>query len=136
MIQQGVDQEMIAKIVSRWTHIEVSRLQSTERQKILHLPEVLAKRVMGQDEALKLVTDAIMRSKANIQDENRPLGSFLFLGPTGVGKTEVAKALAQQLFDDESKIVRIDMSEYMEKFSVSRLIGALQDMLAMKKAVN
>jgi len=124
MIQQVVDQDMIAKIVSRWTHIEVSRLQSTERQKILHLPEVLAKRVMGQDEALKLVTDAIMRSKANIQDENRPLGSFLFLGPTGVGKTEVAKALAQQLFDDESKIVRIDMSEYMEKFSVSRLIGA------------
>lgn len=124
MIQQVVDQDMIAKIVSRWTHIEVSRLQSTERQKILHLPEVLAQRVMGQDEALKLVTDAIMRSKANIQDENRPLGSFLFLGPTGVGKTEVAKALAQQLFDDESKIVRIDMSEYMEKFSVSRLIGA------------
>jgi ATP-dependent Clp protease ATP-binding subunit ClpB len=102
----------------------VSRLQSTERQKILHLHEALAKRVMGQDEALQLVSDAIMRSKANIQDENRPLGSFLFLGPTGVGKTEVAKALAQQLFDDESKIVRIDMSEYMEKFSVSRLIGA------------
>lgn len=124
MIQQVVDQDMIAKIVSRWTHIEVSRLQSTERQKIIHLPEVLAKRVMGQDEALKLVSDAIMRSKANIQDANRPLGSFLFLGPTGVGKTEVAKALAQQLFDDETKIVRIDMSEYMEKFSVSRLIGA------------
>ena len=124
MIQQTVDQDMIAKIVSRWTHIEVSRLQTTERQKILHLPEFLAKRVMGQDEALKLVSDAIMRSKANIQDENRPLGSFLFLGPTGVGKTEVAKALAQQLFDDESKIIRIDMSEYMEKFSVSRLIGA------------
>lgn len=124
MIQQIVDQDMIAKIVSRWTHIEVNRLQSTERQKILHLHEALAKRVMGQDEALQLVSDAIMRSKANIQDENRPLGSFLFLGPTGVGKTEVAKALAQQLFDDESKIVRIDMSEYMEKFSVSRLIGA------------
>ena len=124
MIQQTVDQDMIAKIVSRWTHIEVSRLQTTERQKILHLPEFLAKRVMGQDEALKLVSDAIMRSKANIQDENRPLGSFLFLGPTDVGKTEVAKALAQQLFDDESKIIRIDMSEYMEKFSVSRLIGA------------
>jgi len=124
MIQQVVDEDMIAKIVSRWTHIEVSRLMSTERQKILHLHEVLEKRVMGQDEALKLVSDAIMRSKANVQDENRPLGSFLFLGPTGVGKTEVAKALAQQLFDDESRIVRIDMSEYMEKFSVSRLIGA------------
>ena len=124
LIQQAVDEELIARVVSRWTHIEVSRLMSTERQKILHLPEFLKTRVMGQDEALKLVSDAIMRSKAQIQDENRPLGSFLFLGPTGVGKTEVAKALAQQLFDDESKIVRIDMSEYMEKFSVSRLIGA------------
>ena len=124
MIRQVVDEDMIASIVSRWTHIEVSRLMSTERQKILHLPEVLEKRVMGQDQALRLVSDAIMRSKAGIQDENRPLGSFLFLGPTGVGKTEVAKALAQQLFDDETKIVRIDMSEYMEKFSVSRLIGA------------
>ena len=124
MIQQAVDEELIAKVVSRWTHIEVSRLMSTERQKILHLEDYLKARVMGQDEALKLVSESIMRSKAQIQDENRPLGSFLFLGPTGVGKTEVAKALAQQLFDDESKIVRIDMSEYMEKFSVSRLIGA------------
>ena len=124
MVHQIVDEDMIAKIVSQWTHIEVSRLMSTERQKILHLPEALAKRVIGQPEALRLVSDAIMRSKANIQDENRPLGSFMFLGPTGVGKTEVAKALAQQLFDDESKIVRIDMSEYMEKFSVSRLVGA------------
>ena len=124
MIRQVVDEEMIAQIVSRWTHIEVSRLMATERQKILHLPEALRKRVMGQDEALKLVSDAIMRSKADIQDENRPIGSFLFLGPTGVGKTEVAKALAEQLFDDENKIIRIDMSEYMEKFSVSRLIGA------------
>ncbi len=124
MLKQVVDQDMIAKIVSRWTNIDVSRLQSTERDKILHLPDALNQRVMGQDEALRLVSDAIMRSKAGIQDENRPLGSFLFLGPTGVGKTEVAKALAQQLFDDESHIVRIDMSEYMEKFSVSRLIGA------------
>ena len=124
MIRQVVDEDMIAKIVSRWTHIEVAKLMSTERQKILHLPEVLEQRVMGQPQALRLVSDAIMRSKAAIQDENRPLGSFLFLGPTGVGKTEVAKALAAQLFDDESKIVRIDMSEYMEKFSVSRLIGA------------
>ncbi len=124
MLQQEVDEEMIARIVSQWTHIEVNRLVSSEREKILHLPEALAKRVIGQDEAIRLVSDAIMRSKAQIQDENRPLGSFLFLGPTGVGKTEVAKALAQQLFDDESKIIRIDMSEYMEKFSVSRLIGA------------
>ncbi len=124
MLKRVVDEEEITTIVSRWTHIEIKRLKSTEREKILHLNEVLANRVMGQDEALKLVSDAILRSKASIQDENRPLGSFLFLGPTGVGKTEVAKALAQQLFDDESNIVRIDMSEYMEKFSVSRLIGA------------
>ncbi len=124
LIQEIVDEELIAKIVSRWTHIDISRLLSTERQKLLQLPKILAQRVMGQDEALKLVSSAIMRSKAHIQDENRPIGSFLFLGPTGVGKTEVAKALAAQLFDDESKIVRIDMSEYMEKHSVSRLIGA------------
>jgi ATP-dependent Clp protease ATP-binding subunit ClpB len=124
MLQTTVDAELIAKIVSRWTHIEVSRLMSTEREKILHLPEILKKRVMGQDEAIQLVSDAIMRSKAQIQDENRPIGSFLFLGPTGVGKTEVAKALAEQLFDNENNIVRIDMSEYMEKFSVSRLLGA------------
>ena len=124
MLKRVVDEEEINEIVSRWTHIDISRLKSSEKDKILHLKDFLAKRVMGQDEALELVTDAIMRSKANIQDEDRPLGSFMFLGPTGVGKTEVAKALAQQLFDDESNIVRIDMSEYMEKFSVSRLIGA------------
>ena len=124
MLKRVVDEEEINEIVSRWTHIDISRLKSSEKDKILHLKDFIAKRVMGQDEALELVTDAIMRSKANIQDENRPLGSFMFLGPTGVGKTEVAKALAQQLFDDESNIVRIDMSEYMEKFSVSRLIGA------------
>jgi ATP-dependent Clp protease ATP-binding subunit ClpB len=124
LIQEIVDEELIAKIVSRWTHIDVARLMSSERQKILHLKEALSQRVMGQDEALELVANTIIRSKANIQDEHRPLGSFLFLGPTGVGKTEVARALAQQLFDDESKIVRIDMSEYMEKHSVSRLIGA------------
>jgi ATP-dependent Clp protease ATP-binding subunit ClpB len=124
MIKQVVDEDMIAQIVARWTHIDVTRLKSTERQKILHLPEALRKRVIGQDHAIELVSDAIMRSKAQIQDENRPLGSFMFLGPTGVGKTELAKALAEQLFDDEKKIIRIDMSEYMEKFSVSRLIGA------------
>ena len=124
VIQEIVDEELIAKIVSRWTHIEVSKLLETQRQKILNLDKILQERVMGQDEALQLVQEAIIRSKAQIQDENRPIGSFLFLGPTGVGKTEVAKALAQQLFDDESKIIRIDMSEYMEKHSVSRLVGA------------
>ena len=124
MIKEVVNEETIAEVVSKWTHIEISKLLSTERQKLLNLDNILSQRVMGQDEALKLVSDAILRNKANIGDINRPIGSFLFLGPTGVGKTEVAKALAEQLFDDELKIVRIDMSEYMEKFSVSRLIGA------------
>jgi len=124
LIQEIVNEEVIAKIVSRWTGVEVARLVESERQKLLHLKDALAKRVMGQDQALSLVSDAILRSKAQIQDENRPIGSFLFLGPTGVGKTEVAKALAEQLFDSESHIIRIDMSEYMEKHSVSRLIGA------------
>ena len=124
LIQETVNEELIAKIVSRWTGVEVSRLVESERQKLLHLKEALQKRVIGQDNALELVSDAILRSKAQIQDEHRPIGSFLFLGPTGVGKTEVAKALAEQLFDSESHIVRIDMSEYMEKHSVARLIGA------------
>ena len=124
MLSEVVDEESIAKVVSKWTHIDVSKLMSSEREKLLHLQEELGKRVVGQDEALELVSDAILRSKAQVSDTNRPIGSFMFLGPTGVGKTEVAKALAEQLFDDESKIVRIDMSEYMEKFSVSRLIGA------------
>ncbi len=124
LIQETVNEELIAKIVSRWTGVEISRLVESERQKLLHLKEALQKRVIGQDNALELVSDAILRSKAQIQDEHRPIGSFLFLGPTGVGKTEVAKALAEQLFDSESHIVRIDMSEYMEKHSVSRLIGA------------
>ena len=124
LIPETVDAEMIAKIVGKWTNISVSKLMDSERNKLLSLEDTLRKRVMGQDEALKLVTEAILRSKANIQDANRPIGSFLFLGPTGVGKTEVAKALAEQLFDSESKIIRIDMSEYMEKFSTSRLIGA------------
>ena len=110
LIQETVNEELIAKIVSRWTGVEVSRLVESERQKLLHLKEALQKRVIGQDNALELVSDAILRSKAQIQDEHRPIGSFLFLGPTGVGKTEVAKALAQQLFDSESHIVRIDMS--------------------------
>ncbi len=124
MLSEVVDEESIAKVVSKWTHIETTKLLKTEREKLLKLDDILRQRVMGQDEALKLVSDAILRNKANIGDANRPIGSFLFLGPTGVGKTEVAKALAEQLFDDENKIVRIDMSEYMEKFSVSRLIGA------------
>lgn len=124
LIQETVNEEVIAKIVSRWSGVEVSRLVESERAKLLKLKEALSKRVVGQDHALALVSDAILRSKAQIQDENRPIGSFLFLGPTGVGKTEVAKALAQQLFDSESHIIRIDMSEYMEKHSVSRLIGA------------
>jgi ATP-dependent Clp protease ATP-binding subunit ClpB len=124
LIQETVDEELIAKIVSKWTGVEVSRLVESERNKLLRLKDEMKKRVVGQDEALELVTDAILRSKAQIQDENRPIGSFMFLGPTGVGKTEVAKTLAEQLFDDERHIVRIDMSEYMEKHSVSRLIGA------------
>ena len=124
MLSEIVDEQSIAKVVAKWTHIDVSKLMSSEREKLLHLKDKLSMRVVGQDEALDLVTDAILRSKAQVSDTNRPIGSFLFLGPTRVGKTEVAKALAEQLFDDESKIVRIDMSEYMEKFSVSRLIGA------------
>lgn len=124
LIQETVNEEMIAKIISRWTGVEVSRLVESERKKLLNLKSEMEKRVVGQDHAIDLVVDAILRSKAQIQDENRPIGSFLFLGPTGVGKTEVAKTLAEQLFDDERHIVRIDMSEYMEKHAVSRLIGA------------
>jgi ATP-dependent Clp protease ATP-binding subunit ClpB len=124
LIQEKVDEDLIAQIVSKWTNIDVNKLLSSTKAKYLQLASKLKERVIGQDEAVNLVADAILRSKAQIQDEHRPLGSFMFLGPTGVGKTEVAKALAENLFDDESKIVRIDMSEYMEKHSVSRLIGA------------
>ena len=124
ILADRVTEEEIAKIVERWTGIPVSRLVQGEREKLLHLDETLHKRVVGQDEAVQSVTEAIQRSRAGIQDPNRPIGSFLFLGPTGVGKTELAKTLAQALFDDENNLVRIDMSEYMEKFSVSRLIGA------------
>lgn len=124
LLLEEVDDDLIAEIVSRWTKIEVGKLQGSEREKLLQLEPSLRVQVKGQDEALKLVTEAILRSKAQIQDEHRPLGSFMFLGPTGVGKTEVAKALALQLFDDEHKIIRIDMSEYMEKHAVSRLIGS------------
>ncbi|WP_337400380.1 ATP-dependent chaperone ClpB [Congzhengia sp.] len=124
LLRDRVTDEEIAKIVGRWTGIPVSRLMEGEREKLLRLPEILHKRVIGQDDAVDKVSDAILRSRAGIQNPNRPIGSFLFLGPTGVGKTELAKALAEALFDDENNIVRIDMSEYMEKYSVSRLIGA------------
>ncbi len=124
LLRDRVTEEEIARIVGRWTGIPVSKLMEGEREKLLHLEDTLHQRVIGQDEAVTRVAEAILRSRAGIQDPNRPLGSFLFLGPTGVGKTELAKALAQALFDDEKNMVRIDMSEYMEKFSVSRLIGA------------
>lgn len=124
LVHESVTEEEIAKIISRWTGIPVAKLSETERQKTLHLEDELHKRVVGQEEGVTKVTEAIIRSKAGIKDPSKPIGSFMFLGPTGVGKTELAKALAQSLFDDESNIVRLDMSEYMEKYSVSRLIGA------------
>ena len=124
MVHESVTEDEIAKIISRWTGIPVAKLNESERNKTLHLDEELHKRVVGQDEAVTKVTEAIIRSRAGIKDPGKPIGSFLFLGPTGVGKTELAKTLAQALFDDENNIVRIDMSEYMEKYSVSRLIGA------------
>ena len=124
LVHESVDEEEIAKIVSRWTGIPIAKLTEGERQKILGLEDELHKRVIGQDEAVRKVTEAILRSKAGIKDPTKPIGSFLFLGPTGVGKTELAKTLAANLFDDENNMVRIDMSEYMEKYSVSRLIGA------------
>ena len=124
LVHESVTEDEIARIVSRWTGIPIAKLTEGERTKILHLDEELHKRVIGQDDGVQKVTDAIIRSKAGIKDPTKPIGSFLFLGPTGVGKTELAKALAQCLFDDENNMVRIDMSEYMEKYSVSRLIGA------------
>ena len=124
LLHDRVTEEEIARIVARWTGIPVAKLMEGEREKLLHMEEVLHKRVIGQDEAVTKVSEAILRSRAGIQDPDRPIGSFLFLGPTGVGKTELAKALAEALFDDEKNLIRIDMTEYMEKFSVSRLIGA------------
>ena len=119
-----VTEEEIARIISRWTGIPVTKLNESERSKVLHLDDEIHKRLIGQEEAVEKVCEAILRSKAGIKDPTKPIGSFLFLGPTGVGKTELAKSLAQNLFDDENAMVRIDMSEYMEKYSVSRLIGA------------
>ena len=124
LLRDKVTEGEIARIVARWTGIPVAKLVESEREKLLHLDDILHKRVIGQDDAVEKVCDAILRSRAGIQDPDKPIGSFLFLGPTGVGKTELAKALAEALFDDERAMVRIDMSEYMEKYSVSRLIGA------------
>ena len=124
MLSDVVTSEDIASVISKMTNIPVAKLVSGEKEKLLNLKENLGKRVIGQDQALELVSDAIIRSRSGIKDPNRPIGSFLFLGPTGVGKTEVARSLAYELFDDEKHMIRIDMSEYMEKFSVSRLIGA------------
>src|SRR5207244_5981169 len=124
MLRQEVDEEDIAAVVSKWKHIPVSRLIEGEVEKLIHMEERLHQRVVGQDEAIRAVANAVRRARAGLQDPHRPLGSFLFLGPTGVGKTELARALAEFLFDDEAAMTRIDMGEYMEKFSVSRLIGA------------
>ena len=124
LLRDKVTDDEIAKIVERWTGIPVNRLLQGERDKLLHMEDILHKRVIGQDEAVKKVAEAVMRSRAGIKDPKRPIGSFMFLGPTGVGKTELAKALAEALFDDERNMIRIDMTEYMEKYSVSRLIGA------------
>ena len=124
MLKEEVDEEDIAEIVSKWTGIPVSKMLEGEMQKLLHMEERLRLRVVGQDEAVTVVSDAVRRARAGIQDPNRPIGSFIFLGPTGVGKTELARALAEFLFDDEQAMVRIDMSEYQERHTVSRLIGA------------
>jgi len=124
MLKEEVDEEDIAEVVSRWTHIPVSRLMEGEVQKLIHMEERLHQRVIGQDEAIGAVANAIRRARAGLQDPNRPLGSFMFLGPTGVGKTELARALAEFLFDSEAAMIRIDMSEYQEKHTVSRMIGA------------
>src|SRR5262245_47511428 len=124
LLKEEVDEEDIAEVVSRWTHIPVTRLLEGEVQKLLHLEGELHKRVIGQDEAVTAVAEAVVRARSGLKDPNRPIGSFLFLGPTGVGKTELARALAEFLFDDERAMVRIDMSEYQEKHTVARLLGA------------
>ena len=124
MLKEEVTEEEIAEVVSKWTGIPVTKLVESEREKLLHLDKILHKRVIGQEEAVTSVSDSVIRARAGLKSINRPVGSFIFLGPTGVGKTELAKALTETLFDDERNMIRIDMSEYMEKFSVSRLIGA------------
>ena len=124
ILKEEVTEEEIAEVVSKWTGIPVAKLVESEREKLLHLPEILHKRVIGQDDGIKAVSEAILRARAGLKDEQRPIGSFIFLGPTGVGKTELAKALSEALFDSEKNMIRIDMSEYMEKHSVSRLVGA------------
>ena len=124
MLKEEVDEEDIAEVVSKWTGIPVSRMLEGEVQKLLRMDERLRMRVVGQDEAIEAVSNAVRRARAGIQDPNRPIGSFIFLGPTGVGKTELARALAEFLFDDENAMIRIDMSEYQERHTVSRLIGA------------
>ena len=124
LLKEEVDADDIADVVARWTGIPVSRLMEGEMEKLLHMEERLHARLIGQDEAVTAVSDAIRRARAGLKDPKRPIGSFIFLGPTGVGKTELARALAEFLFDDENALVRIDMSEYMEKFAVSRLVGA------------
>ena len=124
ILSNVVTEESIAEVISKWTNIPISKLVGSEREKLLHLEENMRKRVMGQEEALKLVSESIMKARSGIKDPTKPIGSFMFLGPTGVGKTEVAKSLASELFDDERHMIRIDMSEYMEKHSVARLIGA------------
>ncbi len=124
MIKEEVDADDVAEVVSRWTGIPVSKMQTSERQKLLSLEDELHRRVVGQHAAITAVSDAVRRSRAGLQDDRRPIGSFIFLGPTGVGKTELAKALADFLFDDENQMTRIDMSEYQERHAVSRLIGA------------
>lgn len=136
LLRDKVTEEEIAKVVGKWTGIPVARIMEGEREKLLHMEDILHENVVGQDEAVRLVSEAILRSRAGISDPNRPIGSFLFLGPTGVGKTQLAKTLAKTLFDDENNMVRIDMSEYMEKYSVSRLIERLRDMSAMRRAAN
>ncbi len=124
MLKEEVDAEDIAEVVSKWSGIPVTRMLEGEKQKLLHMEERLAARVVGQEEAVQAVSNAVRRARSGLQDPNRPLGSFIFLGPTGVGKTELARALAEFLFDSENAMVRLDMSEYMEKHTVSRLIGA------------
>ena len=136
LLKEEVTEEDIAQVVSRWTGIPLSKLLEGEVQKLLHLPDELHKRVVGQDEAVEAVSDAVMRARGGLKDPKRPVGSFLFLGPTGVGKTELARALAQFLFDDERALIRIDMSEYQEKHTVSRWWARLPDTSAMTRAAS